>query len=159
MLGVAGLLQFGRAVAVISLINSVKFQQRVAFAVKRSRGVGEIARQMTAQLAALLFDRLGLRDFLDQLNHAVALRRQAENAAPRRGSDIHTCSECQFCSITHVLFAILAPALGRYRRPDRARLRDRPKSAPAGRRCRARRVPPASIANGSSSPGASRYSW
>ena len=82
MLGIAGLLQLGGAVAVIPLVNPVEFEQRVSLAVERVGGVGEIAPDMAAQPAALLLDRLGLGDFLD-LNHTPTLRPQAANSALR----------------------------------------------------------------------------
>ena len=62
---VAALLALGGAVAVVALIDAVEFQQAVAGIVERRRGVGEIARQIAAQLAALLLDGLGLREVVD----------------------------------------------------------------------------------------------
>src|SRR5262249_20201007 len=75
VLGLAGLLQFGGAVAVVSLVNSVEFEQRVALAVKGRRRVGEVARQMAAQLAALLFYGLGLGNLLYHRAHVAVLQR------------------------------------------------------------------------------------
>src|SRR5262249_38619141 len=74
MLGFTRLLQFGGAVAVISLIDPVKFEDRISLAVERRRRVREVARDMAAQMAALLLDRLGLGDLLDNRNHVAALQ-------------------------------------------------------------------------------------
>jgi hypothetical protein len=60
----------------------VEFEQRVALAVERRRGVDEITRDMTAQLPALLLCRLGLRDRPNRLNHAAFLRRAGEKYRP-----------------------------------------------------------------------------
>ena len=59
-LAFAALLQFGRAVAIISLIDAVEFEQRVTLLVERVFGVDEVAGEVAAQMPALLLDRLGL---------------------------------------------------------------------------------------------------
>src|SRR5205085_11609371 len=63
---VAALLALGGAVAVIALIDAVKFEEAVAGLVEGVRRVGEIARQMPAQLPALLLDRFGFRDCVER---------------------------------------------------------------------------------------------
>ena len=70
---IAALLALGRAVAVITLVDPVEFEERIALLVERGAGVGEIARDVPAQLPALLLDRFGLRDGVD-LNHIPGLR-------------------------------------------------------------------------------------
>ena len=72
---IAALLALGGAVAVVPLINAVKFQEAVAGFVERSGGVGEILGEIAAQLPALLLDRLGLGDGFD-LSHVAALRKR-----------------------------------------------------------------------------------
>ena len=84
---VAALLALGRAVAVVTLVDAVEFEERIALLVERGAGVGEIARDVPAQLPALLFDRLGLRNGID-LNHIAALSRPSgNNTAVQCGSD------------------------------------------------------------------------
>src|SRR5207237_5139883 len=63
---VAALLALGGAVAVIALIDAVKFEEAVAGLVEGVRRVGEIARQIAAQLPALLLDRFGFRDCVER---------------------------------------------------------------------------------------------
>jgi hypothetical protein len=63
---VAALLALGGAVAVIALIDAVKFEEAIPGLVERVRRVGEIARQIAAQMAALLLDRLGFRDCVER---------------------------------------------------------------------------------------------
>src|SRR3954454_6462026 len=53
---VAALLALGRAVAIVPLVNPVKFEERIALVVERLCGIREVARQMPAQLPALLLD-------------------------------------------------------------------------------------------------------
>ena len=87
---IAALLALGRAVAVVTLVDAVEFEERIALLVERRAGVGEIARDVPAQLPALLLDRLGLRNGVD-LNHIAALsRRSGHNTAFRCGSDNYT---------------------------------------------------------------------
>ena len=78
---VAALLALGGAVAVVALVNTVEFEQRITLVVERHRRVREVARDMTAQLPALLLDRLGLRNGVD-LNHVQALSRPSGLAPP-----------------------------------------------------------------------------
>ena len=60
-LSVAALLALGGAVAVVALVDAVKFEEADSPALSNGvRGVGEVARQIAAQLPALLLDRLGL---------------------------------------------------------------------------------------------------
>src|SRR5262249_35227809 len=66
----AALLALGGTVAVITLINSVEFEERIALVVEWLFGIREVAGDMSAQLAALMLDRLGLRNRVD-LNHIV----------------------------------------------------------------------------------------
>src|SRR5258708_26231370 len=68
----AALLAFGRAVSVVSLIDPMEFEERVALLVERRRRVPEVAGDMTAQLTALLLDRLGFGNRID-LSHITAL--------------------------------------------------------------------------------------
>src|SRR5439155_22507854 len=53
---VAALLALGGAVAVVALIDAVKLEEAIPGLVEGVRRVGEIARQMPAQLPALLLD-------------------------------------------------------------------------------------------------------
>ena len=55
----AALLEFGGAISVVALIDAVEFEERVALLVEWRAGVGEVAGDVTTQLAALLLDRLG----------------------------------------------------------------------------------------------------
>ncbi len=73
---VAALFALGGAVAVITLIDAVEFQQAVTGFVERRRGVGEILGELAAQLPALLLDRLGLRDGFDPSHVAALLKRR-----------------------------------------------------------------------------------
>jgi hypothetical protein len=73
-LALAALLQFGGAVAIVALIDSVEFEQRIAFLVEGRGRIGEIASDPAAQLSALLLYRFGLRYRLD-LNHIATLSR------------------------------------------------------------------------------------
>jgi hypothetical protein len=57
---VAALLALGRAVAVVTLVDAVELEERIAFLVERHRGVGEVAGNVPAQLPALLLDRFRL---------------------------------------------------------------------------------------------------
>ena len=66
----AALLQFGGAVAVVTLVDAVKFEERIALLIERFLGVGEVSGDMAAQLPALLLDRLGFRNRLD-LSHVA----------------------------------------------------------------------------------------
>ena len=74
VLAVAALLQFGGAVAVIALIDAVKLEQAVPGIVERVGGIGEVARQIAAQLPALLLYRFGFGEGLD-LGHFRLSRR------------------------------------------------------------------------------------
>src|SRR4029077_18068169 len=65
---VAALLAFSGAVSVVALIDPVEFEERVALLVERRGGVRQIAGNVTAQLTALLLDRLGFRNRID-LSH------------------------------------------------------------------------------------------
>src|SRR5215469_12908287 len=78
----AALLALGGGVAVITLVDPVKFEERIPFTVKRLRLIGEILRDPAAELAALLLDRLGLRDRLDwgYAHHLRDFRRQPPSA-------------------------------------------------------------------------------
>ncbi len=58
-LAFAALFQFGRAVAVVALIDPVEFEQRVPLLVERGGGFRQVAGNVAAQLAALLLDRFG----------------------------------------------------------------------------------------------------
>jgi hypothetical protein len=71
-LALPALFQFGGAVPVVALIDAVEFEQRIAFLVEGCGRVGEIAGDMTAQLAALLLDCFGLR-YRFELSHIVPL--------------------------------------------------------------------------------------
>ena len=55
----AALLAFGGAIPIVTLIDSVEFEERVALFVERRGRVREIAGDVTAQLAALVLDSLG----------------------------------------------------------------------------------------------------
>ena len=63
---VAALLALGGAIPVVALIDPVEFEKRVALLVERRGVVREIASDVTAQLVALLLDRLGLREIFDR---------------------------------------------------------------------------------------------
>ena len=67
---VAALLALGRAVAIIALVDAVKFEQRIAFLVERDAGVRQVAGDVAAQVAALLLDRLGFGNIFD-LSHVA----------------------------------------------------------------------------------------
>src|ERR1700739_1065650 len=73
---VTALLALGGAVAVVALVDSVEFEERVALIVERSAGIAEIAGDVPAQLTALLLDRLGIRNRFD-LNHIASFSRPA----------------------------------------------------------------------------------
>ena len=59
---IAALLALGGAIAVVTLVNPVEFEERITLVVERHSGVREVARNVTPQLPALLLDRLGLRN-------------------------------------------------------------------------------------------------
>src|SRR5690348_279907 len=75
---IAALLALGGTVAVVALVNSVEFEERIALFVEWGAGFGEIAGDMPAKLPALLLDRLGLRNGVD-LNHIAALPKAGGN--------------------------------------------------------------------------------
>ena len=86
-LALAALLQFGGAVAVVALVDPVEFEQRISFLVEGYGRVGEIAGDMTAELAALLLNRFGLREVLDRAHGgASAGETVAGKSVGRRGT-------------------------------------------------------------------------
>src|SRR5207248_8227485 len=81
---VAALLALGGTVAVVALIDAVKFEEAIPGLVERMRRVGEIARQMPAQLPALLLDRFGFRDCVE-LGHRGGSDRSAGESVGGEG--------------------------------------------------------------------------
>jgi hypothetical protein len=79
----APLLAFGGAVAVVALIDPMKLEQRITRVVEGCRRVGEIACNVTAQLAATLYMSQGLFDVVEQ----VGLRFEPGREAHQRIAD------------------------------------------------------------------------
>src|SRR5271166_906661 len=92
----AALLTLGGAVAVVALVDAVEFEELIALVVERHSGFGEVARDVTPQLPALLLDRFGLRNGVD-LNHI---------AAPFEAKQSNTASQCGSSSYTTHMMSI-----------------------------------------------------
>src|SRR5262249_23681536 len=86
-LAVAALFALGGAVAVITLINTVEFEQRIALLVEGLRRVGKVLSQPAPQMAASLLDRLGLGNGFDGLDLIHATLPRGINPAFLRDSD------------------------------------------------------------------------
>jgi hypothetical protein len=86
----------------------VEFEERIALVVERLCGIREVARQMPAQLPALLLDSLGFRNGFD-LNHIAAFSRRARHldATPQCGSDKLHCLEMSIGTYIHIFNVVI----------------------------------------------------